>query len=250
MIADPWFYLAAIPAVLLNSISKGGFGGAFGGLAVPLMAMVIAPPQAAAIMLPLLCSADLVGLRRYAGRWHTGFLLRMLCGGVAGVALGALTFGKLDDNALRVLVGLIAVAFAIYYFAGQALGKAAAKPATPAGLMWSGLSGYTSFVAHAGGPPAMAYLLPQRLDKAVYVATINGFFMSMNMIKLVPYTMLGQFSLQTLATSLALLPLVPVGVRIGFWLQERINTFWFYQIAQGCLLLSGVQLLWMGLRPQ
>lgn len=248
IIPDPLFYLAAIPAVLLNSISKGGFGGAFGGLAVPLMAMVMAPPQAAAIMLPLLCAADLVGLRNYIGRWDLPVLRIMLCGGLAGVAIGTLSFGKLDENTLRLLIGTIAVVFSLYYFIGKRASDAAPAASTRSGLMWSTLSGYTSFVAHAGGPPAMAYLIPQRMEKMMYVATMNGFFMTMNMIKLVPYSLLGQFDKRTLMTSLVLLPLVPVGVRAGFWLQGRINHFWFYQIAQGCLMLSGVHLVWMALR--
>lgn len=247
MISDPLFYLAAIPAVLLNSISKGGFGGAFGGIAVPLMALVVSPPQAAAIMLPLLCGADLVGMRRYYGRWNVAILRVMLYGGIAGVMLGALTFGRLSENTLRLLVGLIAIAFSLYYFSIKEITQIMPPP-TRSGIFWAGLSGYTSFIAHAGGPPAMAWLIPQRLDKLAYVATINGFFMAMNLIKLAPYTLLGQFDAQTLATSLVLMPLVPVGVRAGFWLQSRIDNVRFYQIAQGCLLVSGIQLVWMSVR--
>jgi uncharacterized protein len=248
VIADPIFYLAAIPAVLLNSLSKGGFGGAFGGIAVPLMASVVSPPQAAAIMLPLLCSADVFGMRRYYGRWDAAILRTMLIGGVAGVGFGALSFGSMSQGTLRLVVGLIAIAFSLYYFAANSCSRQRRPPAMRSGLAWASLSGYTSFVAHAGGPPAMAYLIPQGLERMVYVATINSFFMAMNLIKLVPYTLLGQFNMQTLTTSMALLPLVPVGVTAGFWLQRRINHQRFYHIAQGCLLASGIQLVIMSLR--
>ena len=54
MLSDPWFYLLAIPAVLIYGIGKGGLGGALGILAVPMMALVIPPTQAAAILLPIL----------------------------------------------------------------------------------------------------------------------------------------------------------------------------------------------------
>lgn len=248
MISGALFYAAAIPAVMLNSVSKGGFGGAFGGIAVPLMAMVAPPPQAAAIMLPLLCGADLFGMRRYFGRWDPRILRTMLLGGVVGVAFGALSFGRMSENALRLVVGLIAVAFSIYYLAANVSSKPARPGSSRNGIAWSSLSGYTSFIAHAGGPPAMAYLIPQGLDRVVYVATINTFFMAMNMIKLVPYSLLGQFNTQTLTTSLVLLPLVPIGVRIGFWLQSRVNNQRFYQIAQWCLLVSGIQLIYMSVR--
>jgi uncharacterized membrane protein YfcA len=69
MIADPLFYLLAVPAVLLAGISKGGFGGGLGILAVPLMSLAVAPPQAAAVMLPILCVMDLMGVWAYRGKW-------------------------------------------------------------------------------------------------------------------------------------------------------------------------------------
>ena len=67
LITDPLFYAAAIPAVLLFGISKGGFGGGLGTAAVPLMALVISPVQAAAILLPILCLMDLVALWKFRG---------------------------------------------------------------------------------------------------------------------------------------------------------------------------------------
>lgn len=91
----------------------------------------------------------------------------------------------------------------------------------------------------------MSYLIPKQLDKLVYVATINAFFMVLKLVKLIPYTLLGQFNAPTLWASAVLAPLVPVGVIAGFWLQGRINNTWFYRIAQICLLLSGIQLVVM-----
>lgn len=248
MIADPSFYLAAIPAVFLNSLSKGGFGGAFGGISVPLLAMTVAPAQAAAIMLPLLCAADIYGLRRYRGQWHAGILRTMILGGLLGVALGALSFGRMSPDALRLVVGGIAVAFSLHHLLGEPVTGRALPGGHGAGWAWASLSGYTSFVAHAGGPPAMAYLIPKGLDRAQYVATINGFFMVMNLIKVPPYAALGQFDRETLTASALLLPLVPIGVSAGFWLQSRIDNQRFYRIAQWCLLLSGVHLIFLALR--
>jgi len=66
---SPWFYALAIPALILNGISKGGLGGGVGGVSVPMMALVIPPTQAAAIMLPILCVMDLPAIHAYFGRW-------------------------------------------------------------------------------------------------------------------------------------------------------------------------------------
>ena len=61
MISDPWFYAAAIPAMLVLGLAKGGFG-IIGLLCVPILAIVISPVQAAGITLPILILSDMVAL--------------------------------------------------------------------------------------------------------------------------------------------------------------------------------------------
>jgi hypothetical protein len=246
LIVDPLFYLVAIPAVLLNSISKGGFGGALGGTAVPLMAIAISPRQAAGIMLPLLCLTDVVGVRSYFGQWHKPTLKIILPGALVGVAIGTLSFGVLSESAIRLLIGSISVAFVLISWLRRPVAQAA-RPSRVKGVFWSSLSGFTSFVAHAGSPPLVMYLLPQQLEKTAFIATASLFFMLTNAVKLIPYAWLGQFSVPNLLTSLALAPLVPVGVWLGMWLQKRINQFWFYRITQVGLLLIGAQLIYQGI---
>lgn len=246
IITDPFFYLVAIPAVVLTGISKGGFGSAFGGISVPLMALAISPMQAAAILLPLLCLMDLVGFRVYYGKWDIANLKIMVPGALMGVTIGALTFGAIQEAHVRIVVGAIAVLFTVNQWLNLAAKQAPASRSVPKGVFWASVSGLTSFLAHAGGPPAQVYMLPQRLEKTTYVATVNLFFMIVNLVKLAPYAFLGQFSANNLGTSLLLAPLVPVGVAIGMWLQTRASTVWFYRFARACLLVTGLQLIYQG----
>ncbi|WP_275629880.1 sulfite exporter TauE/SafE family protein [Pseudomonas sp. 273] len=238
------FLLVAIPAVLLTGVSKGGFGGALGGIAVPLMALAMPPTQAAALMLPILCMADVTGLRRFYGKWDVRNLKIMLPGALLGVAVGALSFGLLSERFIALLIGGIAIAFVLL---NALVARAAAQPKPAAvgkGVVLSGIAGFTSFVAHAGGPPVMMYLLPQQLEKMRYIATVNCFFLLTNAIKLVPYALLGQFTWSNLGTSLLLAPIVVLGVWLGIWLQDKVNHVWFYRIARLGLLATGVQLVW------
>lgn len=249
LITDPLFYALAIPAVLLTGISKGGFGGALAGAGVPIMALAISPVQAAAILLPVLCLMDFVGVRAYFGKWDAVNLRIMLPGALFGIVIGALTFGLLSDDTIRILIGGIAVVFTILNWLSVAARQQAAGPSAARGTLWSALSGLTSFIAHAGGPPAMIYLLPQHMDKVRFVATLSVFFTFVNAVKLVPYAWLGQLSSDNLATSLVLAPLVPLGVWMGIWLQNRVNHVWFYRISQGCLFATGLQLMYQGVVP-
>lgn len=236
-------FLLGIPAVLLTGISKGGFGGALGGIAVPLLALQMPPTQAAAIMLPILCMADITGLRRFRGKWDAGNLKIMIPGALVGVLIGALTFGALSERLIALLMGGIAIVFFCLNVWSSRHILAPSSPHVGKGSFYSGVAGFTSFVAHAGGPPLMMYLLPQQMDKVRYVATTNVFFLLTNAIKLVPYALLGQFTLTNLGASLALVPIVIPGVWLGIWLQGRVNQKWFYRIAWTGLLVTGLQLV-------
>lgn len=248
MIDQPLFYLLATLAVLIVGISKGGFGGGLGVVGVPLMALVVPPFQAAAILLPILCLMDLAGLRAYWGKWHRLNLRIMIPGAVAGIVVASLTYRWVSEDFLRLLIGSIAVLFALNYYLSQWLAPKAAKEANwLRGSFWSAVAGFTSFAAHAGGPPASIYLLPQRLDKTLLVGTTVVFFTLVNYLKLIPYTLFGQFDMGNLLTALVMTPVAILGIQLGVWLHHRVNAMWFYRISYAFLLITGGRLFWQGL---
>jgi uncharacterized membrane protein YfcA len=110
-----------------------------------------------------------------------------------------------------------------------------------------GLSGFTSFVAHIGGPPITIYMLREKVSPMVYTSTLGIFFTIMNLGKLGPYAHLDLLNLNQLATSILLLPLVPIGVYIGFYLAKRISAKWYFIIVQFCLLVASIKLIADGL---
>jgi uncharacterized membrane protein YfcA len=250
LISDPLFWLLAIPAFLLTGISKGGFASGASNVAVPLMSLVIPAPQAAGIALPVLCAIDVSGLRAWWGKWSTRELWHILPGGLLGVALGTAVFGLMSDRAVKLMVGSIALVFLARSLWQMRPGRAAPPPATPSrarGGFWAMLSGLTSTIAHAGGPPLAVYMYPLRLDRMQLAATTAVFFAVVNYVKLVPYWFLGQLSATNLLTSLLLLPLAPIGVRMGVWLATRISDRWFYRVIYVMLGVTGTKLVWDGL---
>ncbi|MBI2586940.1 MAG: sulfite exporter TauE/SafE family protein [Rhodospirillales bacterium] len=245
MIADLWFYALAVPAVLLAGVSKGGFGSGLVVLAVPLMSLVVPPPQAAAIMLPILVVMDLTAFWTYRKSFDRGHLKAILPAAAIGVGLGWATFGLLDASAVRLLVGVLALVFPLAYWLDWKPPRVVGPPKLWGGL-WGAVSGFTSFVAHAGGPPILVYLLPQQLEKRLFVGTLIVFFMIVNALKLVPYGQLGQFHVGNLLTSAVLLPLAPLGIWLGLWMQNRIPDRAFYGVCYTFLFLTGLKLCWDG----
>ena len=248
MIGDWAFYLAAIPAILLTGVSKGGFAGAFSGLSVPLLALAISPLQAAGIMLPILILMDMFGLTQFWRSFDRRVMATMIAGGVLGTLVGWATFRALDDNLVRMIVGMIAVGYPLSRWLMPIAAARQARSGPIKGTLWTAVSGYTSFVAHAGGPPVLIYLMPLRLEKTALVATNGVYFAFLNFIKLPPYALLGQLNLTNLGTALVLCPLAPIGIKLGMWLQGRFSNEQFYRIGQTCIFLTGTKLLYDGAR--
>jgi uncharacterized membrane protein YfcA len=214
------------------------------------MSLVIPAPQAAGIALPVLCAMDLSALRAWWGRWDRAELARTLPGAMVGIAAGTLVFGLLSDAMVKLMIGAMTLAFiARSLWQEYGGGKvAAAAGSALKGAVWGAASGFASFIAHAGGPPLAVYLLPLRMERARLAATTVAFFATVNYVKLLPYFFLGALSAQNILTSLVLLPLAPLGIRIGVWLAGRVSDRLFYRIIHVLLALTGAQLVWEGLR--
>ena len=245
MIETTLFYPIAVIAILIVGISKSGFGGGLGVLAVPLMSLIIPPQQAAAILLPLLIVMDWFTIWHYRKTWDKRNLIILLPAAFIGILLGSLFFKYLTEAHIRILVGMLAVLFVGNYFIKRRAVKQHAAD-VPRGLLWGSVAGFTSFGVHAGGPPINIYLLPQQLDKSIFVGTTVLFFTIVNLVKVVPYMLLGQFNTGNLLTSLLLAPLAPLGVWLGVKLHNKVDEKLFYTLCYGFLLITGIKLLYDG----
>jgi uncharacterized protein len=244
-ITDPWFYAVSIPAVLLMGVSKSGFGSGFGSLAVPLMALAVTVPQAAAIMMPLLLVMDLLGMAafRHDVNWR---LFRFLVPfALLGTLVGTLLFKWVDPRLVAGLVGVLTLLFLAQrlLFAPRA---DAPPPPRWLGAILTITSGFTSFIAHAGGPPLNAYVIPLKLKPVVFTATMAFLFFLVNLSKWVPYAWLGLLDWRNFATSMVLLPFAPLGVWAGVKMARRIEPQLFYRLVYLGMFLTGVKLVWDG----
>jgi len=246
LIVDPAFYAAAVPAVLLAGISKAGLGGAVGGLAVPVMSLAIAPPRAVAILLPILLVMDAMGLFAFRGKIDRAVLRVAIPAGLVGTVLGWWLFRTVDERWIRGLIGAEAVIFALQrLLEGSAAWTGAPRPLrTGRAAFWSAVSGFTSFVSHAGGPPMMQLMMPLKLHREIFVGTMAWYFAAINFSKIGPYGALGLLDETQLATSLALMPAVPVGYVLGLVLLRKASPALFVRVATVALLATGCKLLW------
>lgn len=252
MISDPLFYLVAIPAILIFGMSKGGVGGASAALAVPLMALVVDPLLAAAVMLPLLVVMDFTALFRFLPFCEWRHIKRLLPAAFLGVLLASLLMGRLSADGLRLAMGILGLIFCAAYlleYSGAMKALKGWRPGIVAAGLWGGLAGFASAQVHAGGIPASIYLYRQGMDRYQLTGTSAVFFTALNLFKLGPYASLNLFTGEVLLTALMLSPLAPLGVLLGKWLLPRIREHWYYPSLVFFLGIASARLVWVGLSP-
>ncbi len=249
MIDDPWFYVVAVPAVTLFGVSKGGFGAGFGVVATPLIALVVSPVQAAAILLPILCLMDLFAIWAYRGKWVWPELRLLVPASLIGIGIGTLLFEYMSPAIIRLILGFIAIVFTLNHWLHLTTKGDLERPVYPPliGTIAGATAGFTSFMAHAGGPPLDMYLLRRRLDRTAFVGTTVVFFTFANYVKLMPYAWLGQLDISNLSTSLVLAPLAPIGIGLGVWLHRRVSDRIFFHFVYTMLFVVGVKLIYDGI---
>lgn len=244
MLADPTFLAAAVAAVLVAGVSKGGFGSGVAFAATPILALVVSPAVAVAVMLPALCVMDLAGVWAYRGRWDWPNARALVLSAALGVGLGALMFDFVSEAALKLALGLIAL-----FFVGWRALQVRPEALTPAwwrAPVFGCLAGFSSVIAHAGGPLVAMHLVPQKLPKLTYQATTVFFFWAINVIKLPTYAALGLFTADTLTASALLAPLAIAATRLGVYAHKRVSEALYYRLILGFVAIIGVKLVYDG----
>jgi len=210
-----------------------------------MIALMVPVPQAAAILMPVLLVMDLQGMHAFRGHFDKTLLRFMLPFGLLGILIGLLLFKLLDARWVAGLVGVSTLAFLAQRLLWPPRPDSQPPPRWLGGILVA-CSGFTSFIAHAGGPPINAYVIPLKLRPLVFTATLSFFFFVINLSKWVPYATLGLLDMTNMATSLALLPLAPVGVLIGVRVAHRIQPELFYRLIYVGMFLTGLKLVWDG----
>lgn len=250
MTPDLLFYLVGLPTVFVMAVSKGAFGGGLAIIGVPLLSLAMSPIEAAIVVAPLVSFMDIFALRSFGpGTWSKPDLKWLVPGLLAGIAVGYAFFALVDARYVTLGIGAITLAFAADYFLRTMHRPQGGKPVSPAlGLLAGVTSGFTTFVAHAGGPPVQMYLLRRGLPKALYAGTNLALFTLGNFVKLFPYAFLAWAQPRTMLWALLLAPAVPVGVWAGKWLHDRLEQsrlfFWCYVL----LTFAAAKLLYDAVR--
>ena len=239
-----WFFFVAALVAFIIGLAKGGLGGLLGVLATPLMTLVLPPQQAIGLVLPMLMVSDYIALAFYWKQWNWRYFRIMLPGSIIGVLIGSLILKSAPTRLLEVGLGIFVLLFVLYVlFEKRLAGSRNYQSRDWHGHLAGTLSGFTSALAHTGGPPVTIYLLYQNLTPVEFNATTVIFFLVLNLIKAPFYYFAGLLDFNRLLQIMWVLPLIPLGVWAGLWSSRRIDKKIFEKAILALLVLTGVLLV-------
>jgi len=244
--ADIVFALVAATAVFVVALAKSGLVASLGILGVPILIFVMPAREAAGVMLPVLLVMDAIGLLAYRREVHWPNLRTLLPGAAMGIGIGWLFWAITSESAVRLAIGIIALAFVLDEWLPIRKRLEGLPPNRPWGVFWGSMAGFTSFVSHAGSPPFQIYVLPQRLPPPIFAGTSVVFFAVVNALKVGPYLALGQINTGSLIVSMALFPVAVGGMLVGIWAVRRVSPTLFYRLAYALVFALAFKLIWDG----
>ena len=247
---DTTTILLAALGVLFIGLAKAGFGGALGMLTTPICIVAFGahgkgPAFALGVILPLLCAGDLFALYHYWGKWERSSLKVLLPGVVVGVAVGAMLIDRFTPRQLNFCIGIIAIAFVVFQGARKKFDVLAGRlhPTATTGLPFGVAAGVTSTFAHGAGPVVSIFLMAQHLPKEIFMGTQVLVFTWVNWIKLPFFAGTGIITRETVVTGLWFLPVIPLGIWLGLWMNRKMSEAMFLKVAYAVLFLSGIYLV-------
>jgi len=236
-----WMLVAGLAALLVG-LSKGGLSMA-GALGTPVLATVMSPVKATALLLPIFVVSDWFGLYAYRREFDRRNLMILIPAAIAGVGIGWLSAAVVSERMVGLLIGVVGIAFCVNAWRVRHHAPRPRPADLPRGLFWGAIAGFTSFVSHSGGPPYQVYVLPQRLPKTVFAGTTTITFAVINFVKLLPYWQLGQLDTTNLQTSLMLMPVAVAGTFAGVRLVRVIPERTYFVFIHVALFVLSVKLV-------
>lgn len=248
ILSDPYALAAGCAAAILLGMAKGGFSG-IGALTTPLLALVLPPATAAAILLPLLISQDIVSVWAFRHSWDRWIVSWMLPGAIIGIGIGWLFAAAVDERALMAALGFITLSFGAYRLWAERGGRIAAPSNSPGwvGTLFGVATGLTSQIAHAGAPPFQMWVTPRRLPHLTYVGTNSILFAAINWLKVPSYLALGVMTREVIIAALVLMPVAIAATLVSVRVIRRLDASRFYVIVYWLMILLGGKLMFDGL---
>ena len=215
------------------------------------------PPRIAlGITLPILLIIDIWVVCFLKNKVNFFLLMIMSVFGLLGHSIGWYFFDYISNDALVCFISGMSLVTVFLFFKRKLIGtgnsshylekerRVEQTKVWLRGGVWCTLSGIASFISVSGGIPLQIFLLSFRLKRAVYLGSAGAFFFLLNLTKIPLYWNLNILTKEILVLSITLMPAIPVGVILGYFVCKLMTDQQFYVVMHLILGIVGLHLLY------
>lgn len=164
--------------------------------------------------------------------------------GIVFTPIGTKILINVDENLIKIGVGLIVTITAISFYFGY---KVKFKSEKLAYIQVGMLSGILNGSVSLSGPPVVLFLTNQGVEKQVFRATLTAYFWILNIITIFIFTYEKLITTQLIKFSSYLLPALIIGVFLGIRLGNKVKESTFKKFTTILIILTGMLSLITGI---
>lgn len=232
---------AGIAIAFLASVCQSVTGFGFALVMAPLMTAVwaVRPGIAATVMLSLF--GNLMLLREVRGHVSFPRVGGLLTGFAIGLAPGVLVFERVDEDVLRIVVGIavLIATLAVYRAPEVSHGRDSFGLRVLAGAVSGAIGSSTSL----SGPPVVLYLVGRVREIDAFRATVLAYFVPSSLLVLASYLVVGQITKDVLVMFAFGVPGVLLGMPAGAWVRRHLDAQRFRLLVLAVLVGASISVV-------
>lgn len=195
--------------------------------AVPLVALITG-------------TTEFILLIRYRGSFNVRNVWQMTATSVLAIPLGGWALGRLNEDLLLTVLGLIIAGYALYALLNFRLPELS----HPAWAYLAGfLAGLLSGAYSVGGPPAIIYGTCRRWAPDEFKSNLQGFFLVNDTLAIVIHAFYGRLTTPVGQYYLLALPVLAVGILAGTSLDRYLDPRTFRKLTLILLVIMGLRMV-------
>lgn len=201
------------------------------------------------IIVPMLIIYSLIMnsmiLYKIKGHVNIKKIYLLIISAVIATPIGANLLINLNENILKIIVGIIVSVSAISFYFGYKIKINNEKLAyIPVGILSGLLNGSVSL----SGPPIILFLTNQGVSKQIFRATLTAYFWILNIMTIITFLYKRLITYEVLKFTVYLLPALIISVMIGIKLGNKVKEKMFKKITTILIILMGILSIISGIR--
>lgn len=237
---DPWTIAAFLLVILLSACEQTLSGFGFALLVMPAATMLLGLPTAAPLIAVIGLALYTANFRRYHQGVDVRETVRLVATAAAGIPVGLWMVINVSETAVKPILGVTLVVFALYNLAPL---PPLPAPSPRLSYLAGFLGGCLGGAYNTSGPPIIVYGAARRWERDRFRGILQAFFLFTTVVTVAAHTAAQRMTLTILVMAAAALPALAVGVALGWRLDPLINKEHFRVFVYVMILILGLSLI-------